>query len=335
MNLPTNRSKGEISFIVWIRAISVFLILLCHLTQAHSNGYVVMTSQIFNVGVNIFIIVSGFLFGRFGVNPPYGKWLVKRVKRIFVPYWLFLVVALTLLVAAGTHLSATHIVMNILGLHGFAYGLPGSAHTWFITAILLCYLFTPLMAIITDYVISKDGHLHRNILIVVLCFPVAIGAGLYSAIVMTVPFYFLAFLMGKLWDESKIKPIHAMIALCIGAAVFILRFLARFVLDNTVWYTNLIAPYTHYLAAFSFFIAGARLFDRVPCRFVRFINDISFEIYLFHYSYMHPASPVMTLTGNWFLNSAIAILLTLPTAWAANRLVASLSCFLSKFHHSN
>lgn len=331
MKQPTDHPKGEISFIVWVRVISVFLILLCHLTQAHSSGYVVMTSQIFNVGVNIFIIVSGFLFGRFGVNHPYGKWLVKRVKRIFVPYWLFLAAALTSLVVTGAHLPAGHVVMNILGLQGFTFNLPYFAHTWFITAILLCYLFTPLMAIITDYVMSKEGHLHRNVLVAVLCIPVAIGAGLYSAIAMTVPFYFLAFLLGKVWDETKIKPIHAVIALCMGAAAFLLRFLARFVLDGTIWYAYLIAPYTHYLAGFCFLIAGTRLFDCVPCRFVRFINDISFEIYLFHYFYMHPASPVMTLTGSWLLNSAIAILLTLPTAWIVNRIVAFLNRLLSKF----
>ena len=75
----------EIDHIVWMRAVSVFLILLCHLTQTHNSPYIVMTSQIFNVGVNVFLVISGFLFGYRGISCSYGKWFVRRAERIFVP----------------------------------------------------------------------------------------------------------------------------------------------------------------------------------------------------------------------------------------------------------
>ena len=136
---------NQIAFVVWLRVISVFLILLCHLTQHHSNTYVVMTSQILNVGVNIFIVISGFLFGRLGVSRPYGKWFQKRARRVIYPYWVFLGTISLIHLVQGGMIPFVPFVKAVLGIHGFAYLFSGFEHTWFVTAILLCYLLTPLI----------------------------------------------------------------------------------------------------------------------------------------------------------------------------------------------
>lgn len=38
-------------------------ILLCHYVQESTNAYIQMSAQLFNIGVNIFFIISGFCFG--------------------------------------------------------------------------------------------------------------------------------------------------------------------------------------------------------------------------------------------------------------------------------
>ena len=135
----------EIYFVAWVRALSVILILLCHLSQTHSNAYIVMSSQLFNVGVNIFIIISGFLFGRLGVHRPYWKWLFHRLKRIFIPYWFFLAIVLTLQTLRGLSIDPIRLAYSIFGFQRFTHVFPGSEHTWFISAILLCYLLHRLL----------------------------------------------------------------------------------------------------------------------------------------------------------------------------------------------
>ena len=54
---------GEIYFVTWLRAVAVALILSCHLASWSENRILLIMSQILNVGVPIFFILSGFLFG--------------------------------------------------------------------------------------------------------------------------------------------------------------------------------------------------------------------------------------------------------------------------------
>lgn len=55
-----------------------------------------MSSQFFNVGVHIFLIISGYLYGKRKINSntTYIKWLIKRAKRILLPLYIFLVILL-------------------------------------------------------------------------------------------------------------------------------------------------------------------------------------------------------------------------------------------------
>ena len=92
-------SKGrEIYFVTWLRAMSVAIILLCHFAS-WSNAPLLLTAfRILNVRVPIFVIISGFLFGigggRQNKNPV--QWYGKRIKRIYIPYELFLLVLFVL-----------------------------------------------------------------------------------------------------------------------------------------------------------------------------------------------------------------------------------------------
>ena len=53
----------KLSFVTWLRAIGVIFILLCHYVQQSQNAILNISAQFFNIGVELFIILSGFLFG--------------------------------------------------------------------------------------------------------------------------------------------------------------------------------------------------------------------------------------------------------------------------------
>lgn len=232
MNDMKSRNK-EISYIVWIRACSVILILLCHLTQTHTNPYIVMSSQIFNVGVPLFILISGFLFGKLGIRQPYTKWLWRRLKRIFVPYWLYLIIIVLLQYRVGEKISAISVFFCVIGFQRFEYTFPGSEHTWFITAILLCYFVTPII----DFLYKKceSSKILWKVIFVLWVVLSAVVALISSepAILTTVPFYTLAFVLGKTIDESKCSKWHMILAIILIVLVFGLRFTARIFWDDT------------------------------------------------------------------------------------------------------
>ena len=72
-----------------VRVIAFVFILLCHFTSSiESIGFL---GQIFNVGNSIFFLLSGYLFGTKDINHP-GLWLKRRMVKILIPYYLWLMV---------------------------------------------------------------------------------------------------------------------------------------------------------------------------------------------------------------------------------------------------
>lgn len=78
-------------FISYLRVFAMILILACHIVQEHNNVYINMTAQFLNVGVSIFIIISGYLYGKKEIKEEYFKWIIKRAKRILIPMYFFMV----------------------------------------------------------------------------------------------------------------------------------------------------------------------------------------------------------------------------------------------------
>jgi peptidoglycan/LPS O-acetylase OafA/YrhL len=98
------------------------------------------------VGVDIFLIVSGFTLARNSRDLPFKDFLGRRLLRIFPAYWL----ALGSFLFLGAHFfnsqySVANIVVHVLGLQGFALGQGDffsaiNDSFWFISLILLMYV---------------------------------------------------------------------------------------------------------------------------------------------------------------------------------------------------
>ncbi len=96
------------------------------------------------VGVDIFLIASGFTLTMSSSQNSDGQFLLRRLLRIYPAYW----VALGLFVWGGArflnlHPNATSLWLHVFGLHGFWEGRYFSEINdsfWFISLILLAYV---------------------------------------------------------------------------------------------------------------------------------------------------------------------------------------------------
>ena len=94
--------QTKYQFATWLRAAGMLMILLCHFTQQSGNSYLVMSSQFFNIGNDIFFIMSGFLFGiQEKTLNSMVQWYKKRIKRIYVPYEMMIIVLFLLHIVLG------------------------------------------------------------------------------------------------------------------------------------------------------------------------------------------------------------------------------------------
>ena len=143
-------SEKESNAIVIIRATAMFSIILCHLFQAYNN----YLASVFNIGVQVFLVMSGYLYGKKDITS-WQDWYKKRFIKLYIPYFIvaFSVSLLILILNAETIKWYKYIALliNIQGLrlvfHDYIPPLSFSAlsHLWFMTAIMFAYFSTPLL----------------------------------------------------------------------------------------------------------------------------------------------------------------------------------------------
>ena len=130
--------RRKYEFATWLRATGVIMILLCHLVAQNSNSIVQMTGQFFNIGVEIFIILSGFLFGVSGGINSVKNWYVKRLKRIYIPYELFIIFLAFVHIGLGYSICSIDWLWLILGFQGSIVGVLGADLVYYSFVDLLC-----------------------------------------------------------------------------------------------------------------------------------------------------------------------------------------------------
>lgn len=133
-------SSGKDRAISAVRLIATCMIVAFHFVQ-HYTG-----RQLFwlNVGVQIFLVISGYLYGKRVYNREFRwlRWIVKSFKKILLDYYIYIIPMLILYwIYSPSMLSSEKVIGALLG----ARIVIGMGHFWFISYILFCYLLTPLL----------------------------------------------------------------------------------------------------------------------------------------------------------------------------------------------
>lgn len=314
-NASVSQNEKSISFAVWLRAAATIMILLCHFCSQKGGFLFNAAAQVLNIGVPLFFILSGYLFGRNGVQAPYRKWFIRRLQRLWIPYWMFLAALAVVHLVKGLDVLTMDWLLLLFGLQGSIVGVWGAEQTWFISALLICYGMTPWISIAAERMAKK----HVPILLIclstfpiflLLMKPVAIGTLLAPVCLYTVAYY-----IGGRIVTVNINRVGACLAALIVFASFGLRFALRIFFDGTVFYSGIVATYTHYAASLAIFYLFAWFFaERKPVLCVTFIGNISFEVYLYHYMFTVGPVSVFSTARSWTVNCILAFGITVVVA---------------------
>lgn len=117
-NAGFRKEHIELESITFLRLISMMMILLCHFAFTSSNIYALYSTQFFNIGVQLFYIISGFCFGIQDEIIKEKQWLLKRLKRIFIPFWIYLLFILVVHMIHGTFENPINWLLTFIGVHG-------------------------------------------------------------------------------------------------------------------------------------------------------------------------------------------------------------------------
>ena len=70
--------------LVIIRVFAMLSIVVCHLFQSYNLGL----AGLFNIGVQVFFVLSGYLYGTKMILD-WKNWAKKRIHKIYLPYFVF------------------------------------------------------------------------------------------------------------------------------------------------------------------------------------------------------------------------------------------------------
>lgn len=275
------------------RVFATLCIFLCHAVQLSGSALLQKSGQILNVGVPMFMMLSGFLFALKPAPASYRIWFKNRIIRILAPYYLFLFLLLLVhVICAGIDsISQVQWFLYVVPLQGFTQDyINGAEHLWFVTDILLCYLLTPLL-----YSLQRKLENRKKrwlLLVIVLYFTVLLSSvfclpAIVSTTIVTVFSYMIGFLFMK-----PLLSLRCYVFVITMFTAVALRVSANLVIDGTLLYDRLIAPVSHQLLGLSIFCLlflltckYHELLFRVK-RIVLSVDCVSYEIYLVHYMFI-------------------------------------------------
>ena len=265
--------------ICFIRMIAMEMIIICHIMQY----YDFVLAWWFNIGVQIFLCISGFLYGQKAIGN-IARFYNQRIKKILVPYYLTLIPFAFFEFAFCSAVISFKSLLEAIALHTT---LKGAGHLWFVPTILLCYLITPLIQIYRDeYVRSKRSwyvFLSFGVISVSLFF------GLFNEFFNPawIACYVIGYALGvnekNLWVENiKLTRLIGIIALVGNVLQIFFQYVKRISFPGCGLFYN----YNHVaLGVFIFLVLKQFLEHRNLEKFgivLQISDEYSYEVYLVH-----------------------------------------------------
>ncbi len=274
--------------VVYLRGIATLLIFFCHILLI--SGYE-KSSMWLNTGVQIFFIISAYLLAKKELAS-WGnikQFFVKRCKRIFISYWLYIIIISLLLVLVHRQPDFRDFVIYFWGMKGFFKdaNILGLGHLWFVTVILICYLITPVL-----YYISRLEKKARRIGSIVICVIIVtfsmfvLNCNSYSIYILGYMWVYLYFGQYKKDVEKK--------ELLIWSGLAIFFSILRLYMDNSGietanWYEiydAICVPIFRFFLAMGiviiFLYAEDFFAEKQECEFIKRFVELSYEFYLTH-----------------------------------------------------
>ncbi len=303
-NILPSENKRDKS-IVFIRVLAMWMILICHIANRLSVGAI---AQLFQVGVQIFLLISGYLCA---MRPPKSltKWLAGRARRIFIPIWIFVLVC-TVGFIFNPNLSPLGFLLSGFGVYGVNHiftlwelpSVAGLEHLWYITLLLISYIFLALY-----FSIGEESAKKRNITLGILV-ALQIILAFFAVRIDYIVIFFVGYAIYHLKSSAQK---YAVLSSNIVAVVLVaVRFLMSRSesLSEGGAYLYFVIPFCYNFLALAAFYDLRLIFSvlklgEIPLldKIVTHTDGISYEVYIVHYIFIEGIFSVYADSSEWFI----------------------------------
>ena len=179
--------------ISFVRMIAMCFIITCHFFQYYGNNL----AWWFNVGVQMFLFISGLLFSYRDIDI---LTLKKQFIKILVPYYSFVIIVCVIWIFFSSDANVADL-FSIMLLRSYGKFI-GLHHLWFVSYILLAYTMTPIvLGVIKQFEKSFINMMCGGFLVIIsLLIFFELFASYYNAAWMIC--YFLGLFLGRLLNSQ-------------------------------------------------------------------------------------------------------------------------------------
>lgn len=261
--------------ISFLRFCSMISIILCHIFQYLNNGL----AWWLNVGVQIFLLLSGLLYGEKKIQSSW-EFLKKNLVKILVDYYILLILGIPLFCYfANIQFSLVEVLKMFLMLEYPS----GWGHLWFIRYIVLCYCITPLLS-----KISKENikiYISVIVAVQILSLSISIFEGAW------INCYIIGFFLGKHHIIRDRRAVDKAGRIIVPSAIFLNVFkILTDILNIDFIGEKYYKQYSHCLLALlivilvikDYNILNRTLKNRYLLSILNYSDKYSYDIYLVH-----------------------------------------------------
>lgn len=325
--------------IVILRAMAMLMIIGCHLSSWLGINFL---SMILNVGVYVFLLISGMLYSNKQIENGF-TFLKKRWIKLCIPmYYLVLLLLIYYLLNFNfdTIKAIPTYLLNLQGIGFIIHGidliqLNGLGHLWFLSAIMMCYVI--LLAVKK---IETSQFWNSNIR-VWAAFSFLLCVDIIATYTIELQLhYFIAFLVGYTIGKhnnklSRKKYIVATFGMICAMAT---RLIARKYFDGTILYNDLVVPFTHIILAIWIYGTIQFLFQKKPNitkaiatnSIMRWLEQRSMYLYMTHYAFLVGPFYISNLPLPRLMQIFTFVIVTTVSAVLLQTLSEKTICWISK-----
>lgn len=293
-----------------IRIVAMMFIVICHLFQKMPNRLLIMSAQFFNVGVFIFLFISGYLYGKKNIDN-YKEWVKRRFKTILIPMYIFIII-LFIIFCFKNIFNIKFLFVYLFNIQYFLGGIPETGHLWFLSIIVICYI---ILLCINKY---KKFFTEKSKLILFLITLIAIVLSFFSLKFSLLFWYIDIFLIGYTWNNNKRE--NAVIAFVALIFSIIMRLIFQKIFDNLFFYDSIIVPILQIIIAISIYIIIKYLVNKYSNKLdkmgkiIDYFDNMSYYIYICHYIFFEGIFCTLFFTNSLTFNILITLILSYVSA---------------------
>lgn len=292
-----------------IRIISMIMIVICHYLQFYDN----YMAYWFNVGVQIFFLLSGVLYGCKDIKD-YKKFWKNKFFKLYLPYIVVVLIffIFNLIFKAG-EMGFLDLAYYVTATQAFNNNVGPIAHLWFMSYIFLFYLLLPILE---KFDFSKDKYFYIKLILII------IGLQLFQFTnIINVNITYLALFMAGYYfsrrkfkhniktDNYKILLALSSVGCLIGIPVQI--YLEKLNLDGILLkFFYIYHDYIHAFLGITLTLIMLKVLPSIKNKVIDYLSGLSFHIYLVHQIFILGVFSLLNIKYGIILSIAVIFALS-------------------------